>query len=219
MKLAIYGTGGAGREMHELILYCAALNKRWTDIVFIDDTKETGYCYGTRVFPFEAFRREFGTDEIEAIIAVGEPAVRKKLYEKLIGGGFHLATIVHPTSVVSPSATLGEGVIVKDSISISSDAVIKDNVCINGISMIGHGVEIGEHCEISSHAVVAGNTKVGSGVYIGISASVRDHIEIGNNAVISMGAVVLKSVRPNMVVMGNPAREIAVNDSGKVFKP
>ena len=73
MKLAIYGTGGAGREMHELIVYCAALNKRWTEIVFIDDTKEAGVCYGARMFPFEAFQREFARDEIEAIIAVGEP--------------------------------------------------------------------------------------------------------------------------------------------------
>ena len=217
MKLAIYGTGGAGREMHELIVYCAALNKRWTEIVFIDDTKEAGVCYGARMFPFEAFQREFARDEIEAIIAVGEPSARKALYERLKDAGYRLATIVHPTSVVSPSAVLGEGVIIKDSISISSDAVIKDNVCVNGISMIGHGVEIGEHCEISSHVVVAGNTKVGPGVYIGISASIRDHIEIGENGIISMGAVVLRSVRPNMTVIGNPAREIAENKKQKVF--
>ena len=101
-------------------------------------------------------------------------------------------------------------------VSVSSGAVIGEHVYINGISLIGHGVVIGAHSQISSHVVIAGNTTVGTGVYVGISACVRDHIEIGDYAIISMGAVVLKSVRPHRTAMGNPAREIA--ESTQVFK-
>ena len=218
MKLAIYGTGGSGRELYEIIMITREWDEKWEEFVFIDDTKPDGEFLSCRMVTFASFCQLCPTEGIEVAIAVGEPAARKTIYERVTGAGYELATIIHPTCALSPSAVFGRGVIVKDSVSISAGAVIKDNAYINGISMIGHDVEIGEHCQISSHAVIAGNTKVGPGVYIGISACVRDHIEIGENAIISMGAVVMKNVRPNRVVMGNPAREIAENKDRQVFK-
>ena len=216
MKLAIYGTGNSGLEMLELIRYCEELRSQWEELVFIDDTKEPGEFQGCRRFPFSVFAETFRPEEIEVIVAVGEPANRKALYERTVGGGYRLGVIVHPTAVVSPTATLKPGAVVKDSVSISSGAVIGENVYINGISLIGHGVVIGAHSQISSHVVIAGNTTVGTGVYVGISACIRDHIEIGDGAVISMGAAVMKSVRPHRTAMGNPAREIA--ESARVFQ-
>ena len=216
MKLAIYGTGNSGLEMLELITCCEELKKRWEELVFIDDTKEPGEFQGCRMLPFSDFVNTFRTDEIEIIIAVGEPASRKALYDRVTERGYHLGVIVHPTAVVSPSAKLGQGAVIKDSVSVSSGAVIGENVYVNGISLIGHGAVIGAHSQISSHVVIAGNTVVGTEVYVGISACVRDHIEIGDHAVIAMGAVVMKDVRPHRTAMGNPAREIA--ESTQVFK-
>lgn len=216
MKLAIYGTGNSGLEMLELITYCEKLQNQWEELVFIDDTKEAGEFQGCRMFPFDEFAGTFQADEVEVIIAVGEPGARKALYDRVVNRGYRLGVVVHPTAVVSPTAVLKPGAVIKDSVSISSGAVIGENVYINGISLIGHGVVIGPHSQISSHVVIAGNTTVGTGVYVGVSACVRDHIEIGDHAIISMGAVVLKSVRPNRTAMGNPAREIA--ESTQVFK-
>lgn len=218
MKLAIYGTGGSGRELFEIITVTREWDGRWEDIVFIDDTKPEGTFLEHKMVPFDRFIQLFALDGIEIAIAVGEPAVRRTLFERVTDAGCRLATIIHPTCALSPTAVFGRGVIVKDSVSISAGAVIRDNAYINGISMIGHDVEIGEHCQISSHAVIAGGTKVGAGVYVGISACVRDHIVIGEDAIISMGAVVMKDVRPNRIVMGNPAREIAENTEHRVFK-
>lgn len=216
MKLAIYGTGNSGLEMLELIRFCEELQSQWEELVFIDDTKEPGEFQGCRRYPFSAFAEAFRPEEIEVIIAVGEPASREALYQKVTGGGFRLGVVVHPTAVVSPTAVLKPGAVIKDSVSISSGAVIGENVYVNGITLIGHGAVIGAHSQISSHVVVAGNTTIGTGVYVGISACVRDHIEIGDHAVIAMGAVVMKSVRPHRTAMGNPAREIA--ESTQVFK-
>ena len=216
MNLAIYGTGGSGRELYEIISITREWDGRWEEIVFIDDTKPEGEFLSCQMVSFDSFCKLFPVNGIEIAIAIGEPAGRKVLYERVTSAGYHLATIVHPTCALSPSAVFGQGVIVKDSVSISSGAVIKDNAYINGISLIGHDVEIGEHSQISSHVVIAGNTKVGACVYIGISACVRDHIEIGDNAIIAMGAAVMKSVPANRTAMGNPARVIA--ESTQVFK-
>ena len=143
--------------------------------------------------------------------------VRKKLYDRVAESGLGLATIIHPLAQVSGSAKIGEGVVIQEHVTISSDAVLEDNVFINGKTIIGHDVHIGMHCQISSFSIVAGYTQVGEETYIGVSSSIRDHIVVGHNVIVSMGAVVMKDVRDNKVVMGNPAREIAEN-SGSVFK-
>ena len=50
MRLGIYGTGGSGREVFDMIEMNPSLKKCWDEIIFIDDTKHNppakraGYC-------------------------------------------------------------------------------------------------------------------------------------------------------------------------------
>lgn len=53
-----------------------------------------------------------------------------------------------------------------------------------------------------------GRIKVGNNVFIGSNVIILPNIEIGDNVVIGAGSVVTKSVRNNIVIAGNPAREI-----------
>lgn len=217
MKLGIYGTGGSGREVFDMLEMNPSLKKCWDEVIFIDDTKKKGTFSQCRMMPLVDLCREIDKDDIKVVIAVGEPAVRKRLYDRVTENGLRLATIVHPLAQVGGSAKIGEGAVIKEHVTISSDAMIEDNVFINGKTIIGHDVHIGKHCQISSFSMVAGYTQVGAETFIGISGIIRDHLVIGHNVIVSMGAVVMKDVRDNKVVMGNPAREIAEN-SGSVFK-
>jgi hypothetical protein len=45
----------------------------------------------------------------QAIVAIGNNALREKLIQQLAEVGFKLATVVHPQAFVSPSAILGAG--------------------------------------------------------------------------------------------------------------
>jgi acetyltransferase-like isoleucine patch superfamily enzyme len=47
---------------------------------------------------------------------------------------------------------------------------------------------------------------IGDNVWIGMNATVLKGVTIGDNSVVAAGAVVVKSVPPNVVVAGNPAR-------------
>lgn len=217
MRLGIYGTGCSGREVFDMIEMNPSLKKCWDEIIFIDDTKQEGTFMQCRMMPLVSLCHNIKKDDIKVVIAVGEPTVRKKLYDRVAENGLGLATIIHPLAQVSGSAKIGEGVVIQEHVTISSDAVLEDNVFINGKTIIGHDVHIGMHCQISSFSIVAGYTQVGEETYIGVSSSIRDHIVVGHNVIVSMGAVVMKDVRDNKVVMGNPAREIAEN-SGSVFK-
>jgi sugar O-acyltransferase (sialic acid O-acetyltransferase NeuD family) len=217
MKLAIYGTGGSGKELYERITDVYDVEGSWEEILFIDDTKEKGTFCGCLMEPFEQFVSDFDKEEVEIAIALGEPKYREMLYERVKEKGYHLATLIDPTAKISRTAKIGEGVVIKDDVSISADAVIHDNVYINGMAMIGHNVEIGEHSQLSSYSAIAGYAVIGKKNYVGLCACIRDKVKTGDSCIISMAAAVMKDVPEKSICMGNPARVIAKNESGLVF--
>ena len=218
MNIAIYGTGGAGKEAYEVLVENESVRRRWDEIIFIDDTKPAGEFWECKMFPFDMFIQEYGIDDVKVLIAVGEPKLRKLLADRVREKGYQLATIFHPTAHISAHAKIGEGVFIQDYVSVSAEAVVDDNVFISGRSFIGHDVHVGANCQICSHVAIGGNTQIGENVFIGLGALLRDHIIIGKDSIISMGAVVVKDVDDERVVMGNPAREISNNSEGRVFK-
>lgn len=217
MTLGIYGTGGAGREIYMIFDVAPHMYDKWDEIVFIDDINEVKEVYGCKVYTFNELKKKFSVDDIQIIIAVGEPKSKKILYEKVKEAGYKLATIISPLALVSRDAIIKEGVLINENVSVSAGAVIEENVLVNGKTIIGHDVHIEPHCQISSFSIIGGKTNVGEETFIGMSSCIKDHIIIGEKCVISMGAVVMKNVNPNRVVMGNPAREIAEN-TGYIFK-
>jgi acetyltransferase-like isoleucine patch superfamily enzyme len=58
---------------------------------------------------------------------------------------------------------------------------------------------------------------IGSYTYIGSGALIREGVTIGDNVIIGMGSVVLKDVPDKSVMVGNPAKKLRENISGKVF--
>lgn len=218
MVLGIYGSGGSGRDLFSLIIG-EKKEKTWDEVMFIDDVKPSGtIMMGIRTIPFAEFCKEYGSEDAKVIIALGEPEHRKRIFQRVKGKGYQLETYIHNTAKISEFAELAEGVVILDDVVVSAMAQIGANVWINGYTIIGHDVQVGEHCQISSQVIVTGNTVVNDCVYIGAGASIREKITIGEFAIVSMGAIVLKSVREEMIVMGNPARAIAVNEKHRVFE-
>lgn len=212
--LGIYGTGGTGWEIYELI---PELNgPGWEKVVFIDDTKECCTLDGVECMPFSVFTQKYPRDIAEVIISLGEPRYREMLYDKVVGEGYSLPTLIHPEAYVSKRARFGPGVIIKER-SVLSSATVGANTFVQDLSTLGHGVVIGKHCVISGHSTVNGGSELADNVYIGVSANVREQVKIGRYAIVSMAAAVFKDVGEEQIVMGNPARAIARNEKKLVF--
>lgn len=213
MKLLIYGSGGSGRELFDMIDSEPRLSARWEDLAFIDDTKPAGTCRDHLMFPLDEAPEGFSPEEAEVSIAVGEPAARKLLAERVQERGYRLADIIHPDAIISKYATVGNGVIIKAGAVVSCDSVVGDNVWIQSNAVVAHDARVGNHCQISYSAVIAGRTVLEDCVFLGLMCCLRDKITIGEGSVVAMGAMVMRDVRPGMVVMGNPAREVSTTAS------
>lgn len=218
MILAIYGTGGTGREVHEIVSAMDPAHERWEELVFVDDMTDARELYGSSVMPFEELTTRYAPGEVEFVVAVGEPASRELLYDRVTERGYGLATVVHPAAFVSPSARLGRGVFVKMQSIVSADAVLEDNVFVQANAIVGHDVHVGRHTQISAYSHIAGNARLGERCYLGVRASVREECLMGDDVVLAMGAVVMEKRVPSRVLaMGNPAKYVRRKAGSRVF--
>lgn len=189
---------------------------RWEKIIFVDDVAEEKKVSGVPVYRFdevEQFR-----NNIEFVIANGEPAFRKMLFDKIESNKYPFTNIISPWTPVLTGTKIGKGCIILDA-GISVNVDIGDNVFIDSKAIIGHHVAIKSHCVISAMVFIGGHTEISEQVYVAPGAMLKDRIKIRESAIISMGAVVLRSVKPAAIMIGNPAKKIGENTQGKVFSP
>jgi len=218
MRLGIYGAGGNGRGLMDVVRKGQLQRgKEYEEVFFIDDVIGKDTFYDAKVYSYEQVKSLYGPDELEIAISLGDPTHREMLFEKIKGDQYHLATVIEKNADISPSVCLGEGVLIANA-TISSDAVIEDNVLISAHAIIGHDTIVRKHCVVSAAAFVAGHCQVMEKVYVGPCSSVRDRILIGESSVIAMGAAVYKDVPANATAMGNPARNTTLTGNRNLFQ-
>lgn len=79
---------------------------------------------------------------------------------------------------------------------------------IDNLVQIAHNVVIGEDCLIISQVGISGSTEVEDRAVIAGQAGLVGHITIGSDAIIGARSGVTKSVPPQSIVLGEPARPI-----------
>jgi sugar O-acyltransferase (sialic acid O-acetyltransferase NeuD family) len=131
---------------------------------------------------------------------------RKRFTDQVGRLGMPFATLVHPKSRVSPSATLGEGCIVSAGAVVAAHVRLGCHVFVNRGVLVGHHTEIGDLCSLGPGANIAGSCEIGRRVYFGSGAIVIDHIAVGERSVVGAGALVTKNVPEGVMVAGAPAR-------------
>ncbi len=77
---------------------------------------------------------------------------------------------------------------------------------IDNLVQIAHNVAVGENSVICAQVGISGSTKVGNSVTLAGKVGLNGHIEVGDGAVVSAMAGVTKSVSPNEILVGLPAR-------------
>lgn len=90
---------------------------------------------------------------------------------------------------------------------VGLNAVIGDHVFMLAGCLINHDVVMEDRVVAASAVTLAGSVHIEAGVYLGQSCCVRQFLRIGRNSLIGMGAVVVKDVEPDSVMIGNPARK------------
>jgi sugar O-acyltransferase (sialic acid O-acetyltransferase NeuD family) len=142
---------------------------------------------------------------------VGDNMPRRKVFELLKKHGFSLLSPVHSSSVVSPSASLGEAACLCSGSIVAAGATIGSNVIVNSGAIVEHDCVVHDHVHVASGAVLAGGVVVGEGAHVGAGATVKQGIRIGRDAIVAMGAAVIEDVPDGSAVGGVPARPLGAS--------
>jgi len=133
-----------------------------------------------------------------------------------IGPGTRILAFAH----VLPGARIGSECDICNGVFIENDAIIGSRVTVKAGVQIWNGITIEDDVfvgpnvtftngSLPNHSICSegfARTIVRRGASIGANATILPGIEIGVGAVIGAGSVVTRSVPPNAIVMGNPAR-------------
>lgn len=84
--------------------------------------------------------------------------------------------------------------------------LIGEGTKIDNLVQIAHNVIIGKNCIIVAQAGISGSTVIGNNVTLAGQAGISGHLKIGDGAIVAAQGGVTKSVAPNTIVSGYPAK-------------
>lgn len=152
-------------------------------------------------------------------IAIGDNATRMAHHQTLSVKKAHLATLIHPTAQVDPSAEVQQGSLIAQSAILCPHAHIGENVIINSRALIEHDVRIDAHAHIGPDASLAGRVHIGEGAFVGLRSVIKDGVRVGAWTKVGAGAVVVHDVPDGATVVGNPARVMSMDEHPKKSTP
>lgn len=200
-------------------------------ITMIDLAEDCGYriagllhynhdCIGENYFGYRiggCFEDLFAENSIKGknfLITMGDISIRETLFNRIVGYGGAVPSLIHPSAVVSRHAQIGSGVLVMPQSVIQADVKVGDNSVLTLSSQLTHSSVVGNHCFISGHSLVGAYVNMGDRVWIGQGAVIvsGEVGSIGNDAIIGAGSVLRTNAKPNCVYLGNPARLVRVRE-------
>lgn len=128
------------------------------------------------------------------VVALYDNARRRDIFARLDRATREIATLVHPSAVVMPSAAIGAGTSIAFFVSVSSMARLGRGVVVRGHAHVAHDASVGDFVFIGPGARVLGRVQVGAGTMIGTGAILFPGVTIGEGCVIGAGAIVAKDV-------------------------
>ena len=167
-RLLVGGAGGHGRSVAE----AAELSGQFKLVGFLDDSLLAGESVlGVPVLGPVASMAQHRAAADQAMVAIGNNAVREKLLPQLAEAGFDLATVVHPRAIVSPSAVLGAGSAVMAGAIVGTEARLGVGAIVNCGAVVDHHATVEDFGHLGVNASMAGSTVLGRGAWMQAGAA------------------------------------------------
>lgn len=206
--LILLGSGG-----HARVLIDAVDPRYYSWLGYLDVVMRSHCDFRLNYLGNDSELESYSTEACKLVNGIGSvktTAKRDEIYWKFRKAGFSFQTIKHSSAVVAKGVQLGEGCQIMAGAIIQSGAKCGVNVIVNTKASVDHDCVIGDSAHIAVGATLSGNVVVGSQAFVGAGSTVKHDVVLGESCIVAAGAVVVRDVPPLALVMGVPARVVAV---------
>lgn len=188
----IYGASGHGKVIADSIRACGNTVAGWIDDNPLADA-----------MPWDRFCTLHPHGHIA--LGIGENHTRAKIAQKIVDKGYALATIIHPSAILSPSVSVCEGSVIMPLSLINADVTIGVGCIINSGAIVEHDSHLGDFVHIAPHATLSGGVSVGDYTFVGMGTCVIPQCTLGHHTIVAAGSVVIADIPSYVMVAGVPA--------------
>ena len=208
-KLVIFGCGGHGREIADIVDAINSAAPSWEFVGFADDQASDADVARLR----RTARRLISSAECTAlgpgtefVVGIGAGTIRRRIDERLVRLRWTPATVVHPSATIGADVTLGVGAVLFAGVHITTNVKLGRHVHVGRNSTVGHDCEVGDFVTINPLVAVSGGVVLGDEVMMGAHSSILQNLTMGSRSVAGAASCVVRDVSADTIVRGVPAR-------------
>ncbi len=207
-QLVIIGARGFGREVYSLAQQAVGYGEDFIVKGFLDDNSDAldGFSNYPKILSSVEDYQIQNTDVF--ICALGSIKWSAFYANQILNKGGEFINLIDKEATIRQNVKLGVGVLISKGSIISNDVSIGDFTHIMSYCILGHDVQVDKNSRLGDYVFVGGYTKVADQVFIAVRAIILDRLQIGKGATVGAGSVVIRNVKENSTVFGNPAKKI-----------
>jgi len=201
-KIIIIGSGGHSAEIDDYFQYAKKKDPDFDLVLhgFIDDNHRNYQHYD-----FTApFLGDIQSHQVQSdcfyIMGIANLKYRKPIIENFLSKGALFINFIHPDAYISPSSTIGNGVVIAPGVNIGPKVTVGDFTLINARASIGHDSKVGMYNFICPNVCFSGFTIAGEENLFGINSATIPGVVVGNRNKIAAGMTLDKNVGDDEVV-------------------
>ena len=150
------------------------------------------------------------SENINVVIAVNKPSVRKKFVDKLSQNpNIIFPNIIHPSCIdYSNTPQSGIGNILFLFVIVSFNVKLGNFNIFNSYTSLGHDVIMDDYNSFNPRVSISGGVTLGSLNEFGLNSSVVQYKKIGSNNMIGAHTLIIKNVKSDCFYFGTPGQKV-----------
>lgn len=207
-RLIIIGAGNIGKIVCEYARLMKEYKTEW-DIAgyleFTDKEITVDPAYPAVIGSIEEYQPQ--TNDV-FVCSYANVEERERSVALLKSKNAQFINIIHPTANILSTNKMGVGNVIGAFTTISVNTTIGNHCVIQDHCNVGHDSVIGDYSHLYVGNIVCGFNTLGESTTVFTGSVIYPKLKVGSKAGIGAGSVVMRSVKPETTVMGNPAKKL-----------